>query len=458
MLNPFKSIYRSIIALLAATFLTLSASAAQAENPPELSEKVQNGIAPLQKLFEDKNWDAALASIDGLIAKVDAKSFDRAFLCGLKAQIYGSKNDALAAISPLEEMLKIADELQLFRFSRALPMSETDVLLYLTQLYMQDATQTGKSLDYQRAAYAKAHMYAKRMVGGKKTTDFQKMADAQTMWARILYYEAAIDPAKVDMTVMKQAADEAYKALLILVKPKEDNYTLYLACLQQLGDNAKVAEVLELMVKLFPNNKNNWLYLFQTYSTMANSGDKAAELSAIVTLERAQAVGQLMSNRDNFTLAGLYFNIQQHQFAAELLKKGLRNGKIDPEQKNWELYAACYQQMGNDARAAEVFSEAIKLFPKASNIELQLGQIYYSNDKHSEAFIHLKAAVDKGLEKPGQTLLLLAYLSLEAKHLDEALIYAERAAKADPKSPEIKNILQLVKDSIKDRETFKNQK
>ena len=67
---------------------------------------------------------------------------------------------------------------------------------------------------------------------------------------------------------MKQAAAGAYKALLILVKPKEDNYTLYLACLQQMGDNTRAAEILELMVNQFPKNKNNWLYLFQVYSTM----------------------------------------------------------------------------------------------------------------------------------------------------------------------------------------------
>ena len=458
MFNPFKSFNRSIIVFFAATFFTLSASAASSDNPPELSEKTQEGTAPLQKLLEAQNWDAAITTIDGLITKVGAKSFDRAFLLGLKAQIYGTSNRAIAAIPLLEEMVQIGDALNLFRFTRVLPMSEADAMLYLTQLYMQDATQPGKTIDYQRASYAKAHLYAKRLISLKKTTDYQKMADAQTMWARLLYYEAAVDPSKIDMTLMKQAAAEAYKALLILVKPKEDNYTLYLACLQQMGDNTRAAEILELMVNQFPKNKNNWLYLFQVYSTMAASGDKTAELSAIVTMERAQAVGQLTSNKDNFMLAGLYFNIQQYQFAAELLEKGLRSGAIDPEQKNWELWAACYQQMGNETRAIEVFLEAIKLFPKASNLELQLGQIYYGNDKHSEAFQHLKAAVDKGLEKPGQTLLLLSYLSLEAKNLDEALVYAHKAAKADPKSKEIRNMVSLVNDSINEREKFKNQK
>ncbi|MBK9989301.1 MAG: hypothetical protein IPP19_00830 [Verrucomicrobia bacterium] len=456
MLKTLTSLPRCFGVLAVASLLVLvvpNASAQRADNPPELSEKVQSGIAPLSKLFEEKKWDEALVSIDGLISKVDAVSFDRAFLAGLKAQIYGSKGDYVGAIPPLEDMLKVADQLKLFRFTRVLPVNEQDAVINLASLYLQDAGTPGKTIDQQRALYAKAHMYGKRLVEGKKPTP-----EAQTMWARILFSEATIDPSKIDMTIMKQAADEADKALHLVVKPREDHYTLYLACLQQLGDNVKSAEMLELMVKLFPNNKNFWPLLFNTYVALQGAGDKTADISAVIALERAQAAGQMVSNKDNFMLAGLYYNIQQYEFAAELLEKGLRNGKIDPDQKNWELLAASYQQMSKDARAIEVFKEAIKLFPKSANLELQVGQILYNTDKHPEAYIHLQAAVSKGLDKPGQTLLLISYLALEMKRLDEALVAAEKALAADPKSKQAQDILKVVKDSIEEREKFKNQK
>ena len=157
-------------------------------------------------------------------------------------------------------------------------------------------------------------------------------------------------------------------------------------------------------------------------------------------------------------LAGLYYNIQQYEFASELLEKGLNNGKIDPDQKNWELLAASYQQMNKDARAVEVYKEAIKRFPKSSSLELQVGQICYNTDKHLEAYTHLQAAVNKGLEKPAQTLLLISYLALEMKRLDEALDAAEKAFKADPKNKQAQDILKVVKDSIEEREKFKKQK
>jgi tetratricopeptide (TPR) repeat protein len=266
-------------------------------------------------------------------------------------------------------------------------------------------------------------------------------------------------PSQIDLTVMKQASGEAEKALYLVIKPKEESYTLLLATLQQLGDNRRCADLLELMVKKFPNNKTYWPMLFNTYVALQGSGDKTVDISAVVALERAQAAGQMVSNKDNFMLAGLYYNIQQYAFAAELLEKGLRNGKIDSEQKNWELLAACYQQMNREARAIEVFLETIKLFPKSPNLELQVGQIYYNNDKHDEAYKHFQAAVSKGLEHPGQTLVLISYLALEDKRLDDALVAAEKAVIADPKSKEAQNILKVVKESIIDRDNFlKNKK
>lgn len=198
--------------------------------------------------------------------------------------------------------------------------------------------------------------------------------------------------------------------------------------------------------------------LFQTYLTLQGGGDKSADIGAVITLERAQAAGQMVSNKDNYTLAGLYYNIQQYQFAADLLERGLHSGKIDPDQKNWELLALCYQQMGKDPRAVDVYLEAIKLFPKAASLEQQLGQIYYNTDKHDDAYKHFIAAVGKGLDRPGPTWLSIAYLALEAKKLDEALSAAEKAVAADPKSVDAKNFLRIIRESIEEREKFKKQK
>lgn len=451
MLTSFKTLPRIGAVAVAASLLfgATIASAQRIENAPELSEKVSSGIAPLAAMYEAKKWDDAIKTIDGLLAKADPSSYDRAFLSGYKAQLVFTKGDAAAAIEPLETMLKIADEKGLFRWARVLPINENETLSTLSQLYMAEAAVPGKTKEAQQAAMAKAHAYGKRMVSGPKVT-----AEAQYMWARILYSEATFG-SEVDLNRMKETAQEAGKVLRLTITPKDEHYTLYLAALQHLGDNAACSELLELMVKKFPNNKSFWPMLFQTYLALQASNDKEAELGAVVTLERAQAVGQMVSNRDNYQLAGLYYNMQQHQYAAELLENGLRNGKIDSEQRNWELLANCYQQMGKEARAIEVFLEAIKIFPKAGNLEQLIAQIYYNSDKPEQALKHFQAAVNKGLDKPAPTLVLVSYLALELKRLDEALVAAEQAVKADPKSKEAVSLLKLIKESIDEREKFK---
>lgn len=450
--SPFKS---TQCFLLLGAALFFGPAVASAENPPEISETVQSGIAPLTKLYEEKKWPEAIRAIDALLAKSEPNSLDRAFLSGCKAQLVFTTGDANGAVGPLEVMLKIADEQKLFRWPRLLPLNEADTLNTLAQLYMQEASTPGASPEVQKAAFAKAHLYAKRFVETSKGS-----ADAQYLWARILYSEATVNTAQVDVALMKEAAAEADKVLKLTIKPREDQYLLVLACYQQVGDLQRSADLLELMVKKFPGNKNAWPMLFQTYLALQSQPgkEKDFELSPLVTLERAQAVGMMNSNKDNFALAGLYYNIQQYQFAADILDKGLHNGKIDHDQKNYELLAACYQQMGRENRAAEVYLEAIKNFPKAASLEQQIGQIYYNMDKQEEAFKHLQAAVTKGLEKPGQTLLLISYLALEMKRLDDALDAAQKAVAADPKNKDAQNILTVIKDSINDREKFKKQK
>ena len=455
MLNPFKSMFRRVGVLSIAAILAVSSSyASQADNAPELSDKIGAGVTLLAPLFEAQKWDEALTGLDALLLKTAPNSFDRAFLSSLKAQILGSKGNYAAAVEPLESALKIADDLHIFRFTHALPISEQDMLINLASLLVADAATPGKSIEVQRVDYTKAHTYGRRLIESTTQT-----VDSQTMCARILYSEAMLEPSKVDMTLMKQASVEAEKTLFLVIKPKEDNYTLYLATLQQLGDSKRSAEMLELLVKKFPNNKSYWPMLFNTYVSMQGSGDKTVDLSAVVALERAQAAGQMVSNKDNFMLAGLYYNIQQYAFAADLLEKGLREGKIDSEQKNWELLAASYQQMSKEDRAIEIFHQAIKLFPKSPNIELQVGQIYYNNDKRADAYKHFLAAVNKGLEHPSQTLVLISYLALEDKRLEDALSAAEKAVAADPKSKEAQNILKVIKDTMTERDNFlKNKK
>lgn len=452
MFKPFATFPKIAQAVMLSAFLALgSLSAAPADSPPDLSDKISEEVVKLGPIFDAKKWDEGIAMIDDLISKVEPGSFDVAFLNQLKAQAMANKGDNAGMTKALEASLKIADSLGLFRFPKLLPISEQDTLTYLSTLYVQEAQTPGKSIDFQRDAYTKAYAYSRRLIDHASSVK----PEQQALAAQILFYQATLDPANVDTTLIKRAMEEVDKALMLTINPKDDIYVLKLALYQHMGDNAKAAEILELLVKKNPNNKSLWPILFNSY--LAQQG---RDLAAIVTLERAQAMGLMNTPKENFTLAGLYYNIQQFERAADLLEKGLRSGAIEPEQKNWELLADTYQRMGREDKAIDTFKRASKLFPKVGNFDLQIGQIYYNRDNPEQALTYMRSAVKKGLEKNqlSQTYYFIAFMTLEMRRLDDALEAAHKAVEADPKSQSAQDLLNAIENSIEERKAFTNSR
>jgi tetratricopeptide (TPR) repeat protein len=445
MLKLFSSArLRALAAALALSVSFGAALPAYGEDAPkrELSDKVSEGLGNIRTLTDQKKWDEALAQIESLIGQSNPESYDRAILSQIKAQVLLSQNKYSEAIPPLEQALKLSDAHGFFEEKTA-----NDLVNYLAQLYYQEAV-TIKNPEVQKASLGKALSYIRRFLSSNK----KPSPDIQLFAASVLYNQAVLDPNKVDITAVKEAQAEAEKGLLLSIKPRDQFYIILLATLQQQGETARSAELLELLVKQYPNNTNYWQQLANTYLNLQQ------DVRALLTLERAQKVGILKSNKDNFTLVGIYFNLQQYDRASALLEKGLQDGTIDSEQKNWELLAASYQQQKKDDKAIEVLKEAAKRFPKAGSLDLQIGQIYYGRDKIDEAYSYLKSAVTKQLEKPAQAYVFLAYLAMEQKKFDEALPAITKALELDPNSKDAKRLEGAIKDSIKEREAAKNAK
>jgi tetratricopeptide (TPR) repeat protein len=254
---------------------------------------------------------------------------------------------------------------------------------------------------------------------------------------------------KVDKGLLQQAQAEAEKGLRMSIKPKKEFFALLMAIHQQQGDYEKTVSYLELLVKEDPKNKSYWQSLLNAYLIQEEKG----YVGAIVTLERAQKLGLLNEKKDNFTLVGLHLNAQQYAIAADLFEAGLRNGTLESDQKNWELLATCYQQLRKEDKAISTLKEAIKLFPKAAVLDLQVGNLYYMGDKYEEALKYMQSAAAKGLDKAQQlqALSYIAYLGLDLKKLDDAKVAAEKAVELDPNSKGPKDLLKAVNEAIEER-------
>jgi hypothetical protein len=451
--------------VLGACLISRTIAAENPPPPPSLSEKVVEALkAKMQPELDKKNWDGALAAVNGILATTPPDSYDTAFITDIKAKIFLYKNDLVQAIAPMEAVLRMADAHPTY-FG---PKTTLDSLYTLAQIYYQEGT-ASKDPAAQKAYLTKALQSMKRWL---QTTP-KKNPDASLFYASILYNQAVSSGEKVDLNLIKEARHEIDEGLLSSLKPKDSFYVLLLATIQQEGDTPKAAEILEMLVKQKPENKQYWQQLWATYLNIATATGEKDEAKirenyarSINALERAQALGLLKDPKDNYHLVTLYFNSGQFGRATELLYAGLKNGSIESDVNNWKILGYSFQQVGQEIQAINVYKEASKLFPTNGQFDFLIGQIYSQMDTHAnEAYAAYSAAVAKGnLEKPYLAYSMLAYTAYDLQRFPDALKWIDEAmkvpdAKSDSQLPRLKQfILDAVKDQLAAKEANDGKK
>jgi tetratricopeptide (TPR) repeat protein len=449
---------RPLLALLGAAALAVTLAAEPPVRDYSVSDATSEVLPKFKVVADAKNYDAALAILDAQIAKVPADSYDAAMLNQIKVQTLFQKGDFSKAIEPMEHALEISDAHNPTYFEERVTR---DLLNYLTQLYVQEAV-SSKNPVVASQLFAKADANMQKWL--KLTPN--STADAQLLYAQLLYSWAAQNPEKPDLKLIQRALDQAEIGLHLAIHPKDTFYVIKLAALQQLGRTTETAEMFELLIKQKPESSTYYQQLAATYLGLsAQSGISSSEamdlsLRAALTIERAQAQGHMNTPQYNFNLVGIYFNMGQFEKAADLLEAGLKAGTIDNEQKNWELYALCYQQLERPLKSIEVLKQAAKVFPKSGQLEFMIAQAYNGLEKSDEALPHLQAAVAKGnLTKPHQVYSYLAYVAYELKKFDIALEAAQKAV-SDPegaKDRQAQGLLKGIQDVMKEREAKKEK-
>jgi tetratricopeptide (TPR) repeat protein len=441
MVFRIHSLRLHLAAYLGAAMVLVGAASAQQPRDYSISESTNEVLGTAYKQAADaKDFDKALAVINAQLEKLtDKTSFDAAVLNQIKAQTLLQKSQFTQAIEPLERSLQLSDAKSPTYFDER---NTQEMLLFLSQLYFQEAT-TVKDTRRANEFYDRSERYIERWV--KNNT--RPNPDAMLFYASLLYNRAVQDADNPDKARLTRALDVVDQAMRMSIHPKDNLWVLKLVCLQQLDRNDEAVEFLELVVAQKPDNRNYWQQLAALYL------GQGQDVRAIVTFERAQKVGFLNSPRDNFNLVGIHFNIGQFERAAELLEKGLVEGSIENEQKNWELLAYSYQQVNRDFKAIDALKRATKQFPQSGQLEYLIAQAYYSMEKYEDALPHLQAAVRKdGGTRPHQTLLFLAFVAYELKKYEIALDAANRALKFPEGETEALRMKQAVEDMIRERE------
>jgi len=428
------------------------------KQPPSISEKTSEAFSKLRPLQETQNYKGMLDVLD----KVEFKpnSYDEALILDMKAKIFAMTNQFSKAIGPWERAIELSDKYQYFSEKQTL-----DTVSLLAQLYGQEGSTT-KVPAQQQQYFGKAITYFRRFIKGTKNPTPETMM----AYASILYYRATADQNKVDQTLMKEAREIVERGLTSSIKPKDGFYQLLLTLQQQQNDLAGSAEILELLLEQNPSKKDFWQLLMASYLQLSEKeGKKNATVGreylvrAIVTCERAQALGHMKTPKDSMNLVSLYLMANQFTRGTELLYTGMKSGAIDSEPGNWQVLGRYYLEANMNERAIAVLKEASRLFPKNGEIELQVAQIYIQMENNKEALRHAKLAAEKGnfeRTKPFSVFYLIAYTAYDMGEIDEAKAAVEKAgqfeeSKKDAQFPRLKGVIE---EAIAEREARKSEK
>ena len=440
----------AIFAFVGSAYAQQGAKKEASFNVTEPTKKAFESLTPLQTA---QNWDGMLALLNGLT--LPPGSYDEALVLDMKAKLYAQKNEYDKAIVPWERVVQLSDQHGYFPEKQV-----TDIVFFLGQL-IASAAASSKVPAEQQKLYSKALVYYKRFL--EKTP--KPTPEAISTYAMILYYKAIADPNKVDQVMLKEARTVVERALTSTIKPKESFYQLLLTFMQQQNDMAGSAEIIELLLKQNPAKKDYWQLLMGIYLQLSDKATREKEtdlarsllVRAIVTVERAQALGFLNTPKDNMNLVSLYLMGNQFNRGTELLYTGMKKGTIDSEPHNWRILGRYYQEANQNDSAINVLKEATKLFPKNGEMEFQIALIHLSMEKTRDALTHAKLAAGKGNfegTKPYSVYYLIAFTAYELGDFDESNKALDAAEKFEEhkKDPQFGRLREVVRDAITERE------
>jgi tetratricopeptide (TPR) repeat protein len=460
-LSPFPSARRFLNLLVCAALLALPltgrAQDSKEPEPPSLGEKTSTAFQTLQPLLNAKNWTAVMNILDGLLPQVDPNSYDNLVINDMLWKIYwqGLEKPDLAAPA-LEKVINLAQI-----HPEYLPAKDRiDKLQFAGQLYYVQAIALKNDPAGQRALYEKSMGFMKRWLDANP----HPKSDEVYLYAVLLYQKAVVDPDHIDMAVLNEAMTQTHRALSLEIHPRDSLIQLLAVEDQQTGDLAGASICLEQLVKMKPMNKDYWAQLMALYINLAG-GDKNPEhmrefyACAINTVERAQTLGFLKSQKDNYNLVTMYNQVGQFGKATELLYKGLKSHGIDSTLSNWLILAYFYQQVGENLQAINVLKEAEDLFPESGDIDRQIADIYYQDDNTEMVYEYCKKAIAKGhlqQQKPFTTYQLEGFSAYELGKYDEALAAVEKAISFPGSPKDLKVFRKGIEDAIKAKAATKD--
>lgn len=399
--SPALAVVSALVMLFAmATLVSVPAGPAQAQEEKArqvqaLRERVFQSLAKSQELMEAKDFAGAKRELADARGISDLNTYELGQILYFSGLLEYQQENLAGAVRLFEQVVALPELPQGFR---------TDTLWALVQLAMA-AEQYRKVIEYGNEWL--------RTAENPSGDPFYLLAAAHY---QLKEYRKTVE--MMDRAIQIAERDGKFA--------REDWYGLLRAGLHELGDTRRLRSVLELLVARWPK-KEYWIHLSSVY------GELNEERKQVATLEVIYEAGWMARENELLQLAQLQIQHGGAYKGARMIEKGMADGIIERNERNYRLLAQAWMQAQDDRRSIPPLREAAQR-SKDGQLLLQLAQSHLNLYEYNECVEAARAAISRGgLRRPGQANIVLGTCLIELERYDQAR-EAFRAARSDSSS------------------------
>lgn len=274
----------------------------------------------------------------------------------------------------------------------------------------------------------------------------RKYDDAISWYTQWMDYTCKEDPdvytrmsqAYYETRQLDKMISPADKAIALYDKPNKNPYVLKLTSYYERKMYRETISVAEILVKLFPDNKQWWTQLGFFYMLVEDFK------TALRTFELAHTRGYLEKASEIRALAQLYNTNEIPYKSAVLQEKYIESGLLDKDENTLVRLANAWHRAKHYDAAAKYYGEAAQIANDAEHYRKQ-GTLLLTAERYDDAIAALKKALDMGSDKKGsiQMALMECYFYKENfkqsyVHVKEALKHSDSRRNASAWEPYIK--------------------
>ena len=328
---------------------------------PALRNKVYEKLAEAQAAAEAKDLAGAAKILDEMLAgrrDNELNSYELANVYNLYAFIHYSREDYTSALQAYENVVSQPD----------IPLAmEINTRYTIAQLYFVQE-------QWKRGIDALLQWFS--MTDNPPENAYVLLAQG---YYQLKDYDKSLKNVEIAINMYK-GKDKI---------PKEQWYNLARFLYFEKNDVNRTVDMLEELLTHYPK-KQYWVQLSHMY------GEQKKETEQLAAMETAYVQGMLDKGTEQVTMAYLYLNRDVPYKAAKVLDKGINDGSVEKNSKNYEILGNAWRQAQEIDKAIPAMEEAAER-SDSGELYARLGNIYLDGDQNQKAI----SAINKGLSRGG---------------------------------------------------------